>query len=50
LPAKTESETIERALDAMIAEHKRHQLAAEANDQFVNSGIGIKKVCGKLVK
>jgi hypothetical protein len=50
LRAKTETETIERALDAVIAEHKRNQLTTEANERFVKSGIGIKDVYGKLVK
>jgi hypothetical protein len=50
LRAKTQTETIERALDAVIAEHKRNQLAIEANEQFVKSGIGIKDVYGKLAK
>ena len=50
LRAKTETETIERALDAVIAEHKRSRLAIEANERFVKSGIGIKDVYGKLAK
>jgi hypothetical protein len=50
LRAKTQTETIERALDAVIAEHKRNQLAINANERFVKSGIGIKDVYGKLVK
>ena len=50
LRAKTETETIERALDAVIAEHKRNQLAIEANERFVKSGIAIKDVYGKLAK
>lgn len=50
LRAKTETETIERALDAVIADHKRNQLAIEANERFVKSGIAIKDVYGKLAK
>ena len=50
LRAKTQTETIERALDAVIAEHKRNQLAVEAHERFVKSGIGIKDVYGKLTK
>ena len=50
LGTKTETETIERALDAVIAEHKRSQLAIEANERFMKSGIGIKDVYGKLAK
>ena len=50
LRAKTETETIERALDAVIAEHRRNQLTAEANERFVKSGIEIRDVYGKLAK
>jgi len=50
LRAKSETETIERALDAVIDEHKRNQLAIEANERFVKSGIAIKDVYGKLAK
>jgi Holliday junction resolvasome RuvABC endonuclease subunit len=50
LRTKTQTETIERALDAVIAEHKRNQLAIEANERFVRSGIGIKDVYGKLAE
>jgi hypothetical protein len=50
LRAKTETETIERALDAVIAEHKRNQLTVEANERFVKSGIAIKDVYDKLAK
>jgi hypothetical protein len=50
LRAKTQTETIERALDAVIAEHKRNQLTIDANERFLKSGIGIKDVYGKLAK
>jgi hypothetical protein len=50
LRAKTETETIERALDAILEEHQRNQLVAEANERFVTSGITIKDVYGKLAK
>lgn len=50
LRAKTETETIDRALDAVIAEHKRNQLAIEANERFVKTAIGLKDVYGKLAK
>jgi hypothetical protein len=50
LRAKTETETIERALDAVIAEHQRNQLTIEANDRFIKSGIEIKDVYRKLAK
>jgi hypothetical protein len=44
----TETEAIERALDLVISEHKRNQLAAEANQRFVKSGIAVKDVYGTL--
>jgi ribosomal protein S4 len=44
----TETETIERALDLVIAEDERNRLAAEANERFVESGIEIADVYGKL--
>jgi hypothetical protein len=50
LRTKTETETIERALDAVIAEHRRSRLAIEANERFVKSGIEIKDVYGKLAR
>ncbi|HXL22958.1 MAG TPA: hypothetical protein VOA78_10860 [Candidatus Dormibacteraeota bacterium] len=50
LRAKTETETIERALDAVIAEHERNQIAIEANERFIKSGITIKDVYGKLAR
>ena len=46
LRAKTE--TIERALDLAIAEHKSYRLALEATERFVKSGIDIKDVYGTL--
>lgn len=46
LRAKTETETIERALDLAIAEHERNRLVIEANVRFVKSGIDIKDVYG----
>ena len=48
LQAKTETETIERALDAVIAEDKHNQLVTEANERFVKSGIEIQDVYGAL--
>jgi hypothetical protein len=48
LSARTETETIERALDAVIEEHERDQLAREANDRFMKSGVKISDVFGKL--
>src|ERR1035437_4670195 len=48
LRAKTETETIERALDLAIAEHQKNRLVLEANERFVESGIDIKDVYGRL--
>lgn len=48
LRAKTETETIERALDFTITEHERNRRALEANERFLRSGGEIKDVFGKL--
>lgn len=48
LRAKTETETIERALDLAISEHESHRLTLEANERFLRSGGEIKDVFGKL--
>ena len=48
LRAKTETETIEMALDLAIAEHQKNRLALEANDRFFKSGIEIKDIYGTL--
>jgi hypothetical protein len=50
LKAKTETETIERALDVVITEHMRNQVAVEANDRFVKSGVDISDAYGTLDK
>ena len=50
LRADTETETIERALDIVIAEHERNRLTIEANDRFVTSGIDVKDAYGTLEK
>ena len=47
LRADTETETIERALDFVLSEHQRNQLAWEANQRFIQSGIEVKDVYGK---
>jgi hypothetical protein len=44
LRARTETETVERALDLAISEHERSRLAAEANQRFLRSGIVIRDV------
>jgi len=48
LRAKTETETIEKALDLAIAEERTNRRLHEANDRFLKSGIQIKDVYGKL--
>ena len=48
LRAKTETETIELALDWVIEEHRRNSLAREATERFLRSGVEIKDVYGKL--
>lgn len=48
LQAKTETETIERALDLAIAEHTKNRLALAATERFLHSGVSIKDVYGTL--
>ncbi len=48
LKASTETETIERALDAVIAEDEKNRITFAANERFFKSGIKIKDVYGKL--
>ena len=48
LRAKTETETIERALDFTISEHESNRLALEATARFLKSGGEIKDIFGKL--
>jgi hypothetical protein len=48
LRAATETETIERALDLAIAEHRRNRLTLAANHRFADSRIKIKDVYGVL--
>jgi hypothetical protein len=48
LRAKTETETIERALDFTLTEHERNRLAFEATERFLRSGVEIKDVYGRL--
>jgi hypothetical protein len=49
LQARTETETIERALDLAIAEHEKNRLALQATERFLKSGIEIKDVYETLV-
>ena len=48
LDAKTETETVERALDFAIAEYEKNRAVGEANERFVKSGIEIRDVYRKL--
>ncbi len=50
MKAGTETETIERALEAVITEHERNEAAHEANERFIKSGIVIRDVYGTLEK
>ena len=42
--AGTQTETLDRALDFVIAEHQRNRLTREANERFVKSEIEIRDV------
>jgi hypothetical protein len=48
LQARTETDAIERALDLAIAEHQKNRLALRATERFVESGVDIKDVYGRL--
>ncbi len=48
LRAKTETETIEKALDLAISEEQSNRLAHEANARFLRSGVVIEDVYGNL--
>jgi hypothetical protein len=48
LRTKTETETIERALDLAIDEHEKNRRVIDAHQGFLNSGITIKDVYGVL--
>jgi S-adenosylhomocysteine hydrolase len=48
LGARTETETIERALDSVISESERNEKAVKANESFLKSKIEIKDVFGNL--
>jgi hypothetical protein len=48
LRAGTQTETLDRALDVVIAEHQRNRLTREANERFLKSGIEIRDIYGKL--
>jgi len=44
----TETETIDRALDSVIAEDERDHAAREANERFIKSEIHVRDVFGRL--
>jgi hypothetical protein len=48
LPAKTETEDIERAPASAIAEHEMNRLSLKATERFIKSGIAIEDAYGKL--
>jgi|HubBroStandDraft_1064217.scaffolds.fasta_scaffold21784_2 hypothetical protein len=48
LDAKTETETIELALDLVISEDRKSRLLWTATERFLRSGIEIKDVYGNL--
>jgi hypothetical protein len=48
LRTKTETETIEHALDFTITEHVRNRAALEATTRLFKSGGEIKDIFGKL--
>ena len=48
LGTKTETETIERALEEVITERERIRAAWRAHEQFLKSGIQIRDVYGVL--
>jgi len=50
LQARTETETIERALDAVIDEDEKNRITFEANEHFFASGAKIRDLYGKLAK
>jgi hypothetical protein len=48
LRAKSETETIERALDFVIGEERKNRITSAANERFLKSGIQIRDVYGNL--
>jgi hypothetical protein len=48
LGARTETETIERALERVITEDEREQRAQAATARLLKSGIEVKDVFGRL--
>ena len=50
LATKTETETIERALEQVISERERQRRAWAATERFIKTGAAIKDVFGRLGK
>ena len=48
LGAQTETETIERALDEVIAERERNRRAWSATERLLKSGVEVRDVFGRL--
>ena len=48
LGARTETETVERALDLVISEDERNRRAWAATERLLNSGIRVRDVFGRL--
>lgn len=48
LGTKTETETIEHALDQVISEDERNRRAWSATERFINTGVVIEDVFGSL--
>ncbi len=48
LGTRTETETIEKALDSIISEAEKNKIAFKATEKFMKSGIEIKDVFGNL--
>ena len=48
LGARTETETIDLALDFVISEHRKNRVVLEATERFLRSGVIIRDVYGNL--
>jgi Arc/MetJ family transcription regulator len=48
LDARTETETVERAIDMAIVEYERNRIANQAHDRFVRSKATVRDVYGVL--
>jgi hypothetical protein len=50
LRSRTETETIDRALDAVIEEDERNRITRKATERFLKSRIKVKDVYGSLAR